>query len=69
MSAVVGVTVATVEGESAAFTACDSEFKVTIGGRTGGVLSGQGAELDASGGLFFGEDRPLFVRAALVGGV
>lgn len=69
MSTVVGVAVAAVEGESAASTACESEFKVTIGGRTGGVLSGEGAELDASGGLLLGGDRPLFVRAALVGGV
>lgn len=69
MSAVVGVTVVAVDGEFAASTARDSEFRVTIGGRIGGVLSGGGPILELSEGLFLEGDRPLFVRAALVGGV
>ena len=70
ISAVTGVTVAAVDGESAASTAWDSELSVTIGGRTGSLFTGGLARLGASGGLFFGEEaRPLLVKAAFGDGI
>lgn len=57
-SAVAGVAVATVEGESAASTACDKDDRVTMGGR----LGGGGFRDDCFGsfcGLFFGDGYAL----------
>lgn len=69
MSAVAGVTVAIVEGESASSTAWESDDNVTMGGKTGGIVTEGGAIFEASGGLFFGEGRPLLVKAAFGDGV
>lgn len=68
MSAVAGVTVATVDGESAASTAWDNDDNVTIGGRVGGGFKG-GDILANAGGLFCGDGRPLVENVALGEGV
>ena len=65
-SVVVGVTVAIVDGESAASTAWDNEGKVTIGGRLDVVGAGRGA-LRAPCGLPPG-DVLVFARTILWGG-
>ena len=65
ISAVTGVTLVAVEGESAASTACDSEVKVTIGGRIGSWLAGGFATFETSGGLSLDGERPLVARIAL----
>ena len=54
---------ATVEGVSAASTACDREVNVTMGGRTGGGWVG-GVRVGISSGLPFGEGRPLGIPFA-----
>lgn len=64
-----GVTVVAVDGESAASTAWESEFNVTIGGRIGGVLTGRTAALDISVGLLLEGECPLPMEDALTGGV
>lgn len=68
MSAVAGVTVATVDGESAASTARDKDDNVTIGGRVGGGFEGGDIWANA-GGLFCGDGRPLVEDVALGEGV
>lgn len=67
-SAVAGVTVATVDGESAASTAWDKDVSVTIGGRIGGGFGGVDIFANA-GGLFRGDGRPLAENVALGDGV
>ncbi len=66
MSAVTGVAVAAVEGESAASTAWDRDVKVTMGGRIGSGFAGGSAVLETSGGLFLVGDR---LKVALGDGV
>ena len=70
MSAVAGVTVAAVDGESAASTAWDKDDSVMIGGRLGGGFEGGGI-LATTGGLFCGDGdgRPLVENVALGDGV
>ncbi len=68
MSAVAGVTVTTVDGESAASTAWDKDESVTIGGSIDAGFEG-GDIFAIAGGLFCGEGRPLVENVALGDGV
>lgn len=63
-SAVAGVIVAIVDGVSAASTAWERDFSVTIGGRTGGGWLG-GLFLAGPSGLPLGEGRPVCIPFAL----